>query len=131
MFSQLNGERRGVFVAHETGCVIKGSWRIRAHYTRARAVSINNPRLGKNSDVRVRVIGLPRYHKNVMMGVMSHRWGWAALIPAIFAAIFPAAAFAQWLSYPTPNVPRTPDGQPNLGEPSASRSTTCSMRRRF
>jgi hypothetical protein len=40
-----------------------------------------------------------------MMGVMSHRWGWAALIPAIFAAIFPAAAFAQWLSYPTPNVP--------------------------
>jgi hypothetical protein len=26
----------------------------------------------------------------------------------------PGAVFAQWLDYPTPGVPRTPDGQPNL-----------------
>ena len=29
----------------------------------------------------------------------------------------PGAAFAQWLNYPTANVPRTADGKPNLGAP--------------
>ena len=29
----------------------------------------------------------------------------------------PAALFAQWPSYPTPGVPRTPDGKPNLSAP--------------
>lgn len=26
----------------------------------------------------------------------------------------PAALFSQWLDYPTPGVPRTPDGKPNM-----------------
>lgn len=29
----------------------------------------------------------------------------------------PAALFAQWLDYPTPGVPHTPDGKPNLAAP--------------
>ena len=37
----------------------------------------------------------------------------------IFPLIFSAAlASAQWLDYPTPNVPRTPDGKSNLNAPS-------------
>jgi hypothetical protein len=31
--------------------------------------------------------------------------------------LFAAAAPAQWLNYPTPEVPRTPDGKPNLAAP--------------
>src|ERR1700681_2930107 len=34
----------------------------------------------------------------------------------ILAAV-PPALFAQWLDYPTPGVPRTPDGKPNLTAP--------------
>ena len=33
-------------------------------------------------------------------------------------------AFAQWLYYPTPDVPRTTDGKPNLSAPPAS-ETVC------
>jgi hypothetical protein len=32
-----------------------------------------------------------------------------------FAALVPAAA--QWVHYPTPGVPRTSDGKPNLAAP--------------
>ena len=32
-------------------------------------------------------------------------------------AALPAGLFAQWPSYPTPGVPRTPDGKPNLSAP--------------
>jgi hypothetical protein len=32
-------------------------------------------------------------------------------------AVLPAALLAQWPSYPTPGVPRTPDGKPNLSAP--------------
>ncbi len=31
--------------------------------------------------------------------------------------LFSAPAFAQWLHYPTPGIPRTPDGKPNLSAP--------------
>jgi hypothetical protein len=34
----------------------------------------------------------------------------------ILAAV-PPALFAQWLDYPTPGIPRTPDGKPNLSAP--------------
>ena len=34
----------------------------------------------------------------------------------ILAAVAPTL-FAQWLDYPTPGVPRTPDGKPNLTAP--------------
>jgi hypothetical protein len=34
----------------------------------------------------------------------------------ILAAVQPAL-FAQWLDYPTANVPRTADGKPNLSAP--------------
>jgi hypothetical protein len=33
------------------------------------------------------------------------------------AFLFAATAHAQWLTYPTPDVPRTPDGKPNLSAP--------------
>jgi hypothetical protein len=32
-------------------------------------------------------------------------------------AAFPLALFAQWPDYPTPGVPKTPDGKPNLSAP--------------
>jgi hypothetical protein len=35
----------------------------------------------------------------------------------VMMAALPAALFAQWPSYPTPGVPRTPDGKPNLSAP--------------
>jgi hypothetical protein len=35
----------------------------------------------------------------------------------ITAFLFAVAAPAQWLGYPTPDVPRTPDGKPNLSAP--------------
>src|SRR4029434_885055 len=34
-----------------------------------------------------------------------------------FALGFSATVVAQWLKYPTANVPRTPDGKPNLSAP--------------
>jgi len=36
---------------------------------------------------------------------------------ALILVAVPSAVFAQWLDYPTPNVPRTPDGKPNLTAP--------------
>jgi hypothetical protein len=38
------------------------------------------------------------------------------LIAASFA-FSPSAIVAQWLDYPTPNIPKTPDGKPNLSAP--------------
>jgi hypothetical protein len=40
----------------------------------------------------------------------------AVLAALIFSAL-PAALFAQWPAYPTPAVPRLPDGKPNLDGP--------------
>jgi hypothetical protein len=37
-------------------------------------------------------------------------------LPIVLAAA-PAVVFGQWLGYPTPGVPRTPDGKPNLAAP--------------
>src|SRR5437762_13592812 len=34
---------------------------------------------------------------------------------AVVSMLVPAAA--QWLKYPTPGIPRTPDGKPNLSAP--------------
>jgi hypothetical protein len=31
--------------------------------------------------------------------------------------VWSAPAAAQWISYPTPGIPRTPDGKPNLSAP--------------
>src|SRR5437016_2472019 len=39
-----------------------------------------------------------------------------AAVTLILAAV-PPALFAQWLDYPTPGVPRTTDGKPNLSAP--------------
>ena len=36
---------------------------------------------------------------------------------ALILALAPAIAFGQWLDYPTPGVPRTLDGKPNLAAP--------------
>ena len=36
---------------------------------------------------------------------------------ALILAAVPAALSAQWLDYPTPGIPRTPDGKPNLAAP--------------
>ena len=35
----------------------------------------------------------------------------------ILLALTPAALFAQWPNYPTPGVPKTADGKPNLNAP--------------
>src|SRR5690349_18881433 len=41
------------------------------------------------------------------------------ILPSLFIAgiIWCATASAQWLKYPTPGVPRTADGKPNLSAP--------------
>jgi len=36
---------------------------------------------------------------------------------AIFAVVFAVPLAAQWLHYPTPGMPRTADGKPNLSAP--------------
>ena len=36
---------------------------------------------------------------------------------ALSAALVCAPALAQWLNYPTPGIPRLPDGRPNLDGP--------------
>jgi hypothetical protein len=42
------------------------------------------------------------------------RWALSAIV---FALLAPATAGAQWLNYPTPGLPRLPDGKPNLAAP--------------
>src|SRR5512142_1506355 len=46
------------------------------------------------------------------MGGVNHMT--AAVAMTVLAAV---AAPAQWLDYPTPGIPRTPDGKPNLSAP--------------
>jgi hypothetical protein len=41
----------------------------------------------------------------------------AVLMASIVAALLAGSGSAQWLNYPTPGVPRTPDGKPNLSAP--------------
>jgi hypothetical protein len=41
----------------------------------------------------------------------------SALLAVVAALVFGSAAGAQWLKYTTPNVPRLPDGKPNLAAP--------------
>src|SRR5215831_4507341 len=36
---------------------------------------------------------------------------------AVFLGLLAAPAPAQWITYPTPGIPRTPDGKPNLKAP--------------
>jgi len=36
---------------------------------------------------------------------------------ALLMTMMPAVASAQWLNYPTPGVPRTADGKPDLSAP--------------
>ena len=38
-------------------------------------------------------------------------------IVAAFAALMTTSVDAQWIHYPTPGMPRTPDGKPNLAAP--------------
>jgi hypothetical protein len=49
-------------------------------------------------------------------------WTETGLVPALaaavaFALLLPTDSLAQWLNYPTPGIPRTPDGKPNLVAP--------------
>src|SRR5262245_21170387 len=43
------------------------------------------------------------------------RVGW--LVAVCARGLLPAHASAQWVRHPTPNVPRTADGKPNLNAP--------------
>src|ERR1051325_2837354 len=43
------------------------------------------------------------------------------LAPTIAALFISANAHAQWLNYPTPGIPRLPDGKPNLSAPAPRR----------
>jgi hypothetical protein len=36
---------------------------------------------------------------------------------ALMVAVFPGTVSAQWLDYPTPGVPRGPDGTPDMSAP--------------
>jgi hypothetical protein len=45
-----------------------------------------------------------------------------AIIVLLAAALMVGSASAQWLNYPAPGIPRTPDGKPNLAAP-APRTT--------
>jgi len=40
-----------------------------------------------------------------------------SLVTAAWSAVLSASAAAQWIGYPTPGVPRLPDGKPNLTAP--------------
>jgi len=40
----------------------------------------------------------------------------ATLIPVVVLAVC-SPVFAQWIKYPTPGIPRLPDGKPNLSAP--------------
>jgi hypothetical protein len=40
-----------------------------------------------------------------------------ALVVAVLASLASATAAAQWTNYPTPGIPRLPDGKPNLSAP--------------
>jgi hypothetical protein len=44
-------------------------------------------------------------------------WRRCFFAAVILTAATPATLFAQWPTYPTPGVPRTPDGKPNLSAP--------------
>ena len=44
-------------------------------------------------------------------------WRRCFFAAVLLMAAMPAALFAQWPSYPTPGVPRTADGKPNLSAP--------------
>src|SRR5262247_4015513 len=44
------------------------------------------------------------------------RMGWTVATAAIVATLSATVA-AQWLDYPTPGVPRTADGKPNMDAP--------------
>jgi len=35
----------------------------------------------------------------------------------VLFAFLSTGAYAQWLDFPTPGIPRTPDGKPNLSAP--------------
>jgi len=45
----------------------------------------------------------------------SRTWWWVSKTAA--ALVLSISASAQWISYPTPGIPRTPDGKPNLSAP--------------
>jgi len=45
------------------------------------------------------------------------RTGWMVVVGALMVAALPATGSAQWLGYPTPAVPRTADGKPNMDAP--------------
>ena len=51
------------------------------------------------------------------LNIAPRRFGLLVAI-AISLACAPSRALAQWLKYPTADVPRTADGKPNLGAPS-------------
>src|SRR6059036_685504 len=42
---------------------------------------------------------------------------------SLILALAPASLFAQWVDYPTPGVPRTADGKPDLAAPRRRRKT--------
>src|SRR5690348_9324971 len=44
-------------------------------------------------------------------------WARIRLAVTVFAFLLPTVALAQWLDYPAPGIPRTPDGKPNLAAP--------------
>ena len=48
---------------------------------------------------------------------MSSRHFSGPVVAALWMSLLAAPAAAQWLNYPTPGIPRLPDGKPNLSAP--------------
>lgn len=48
---------------------------------------------------------------------MSQRFGLPALVVLAGMWLLPATLCAQWVNYPTPGIPRLPDGKPNMSAP--------------
>src|SRR6202795_2847559 len=51
---------------------------------------------------------------DVHAGGSAMKTGWITIAAAVMLTATPSA---QWIKYPTPGIPRTPDGKPNLAAP--------------
>jgi hypothetical protein len=52
-------------------------------------------------------------------------WFFPAAATVLIAAFVATPAFGQWLFYPTPGVPQTPDGKPDLSAPAPRDRAAC------
>ena len=61
----------------------------------------------------------PRNSGHDMQRLLGRAINHARVVIMVIAAPALGVLHAQWLNYPTPGMPRLPNGQPNLAAPSA------------